>query len=81
MPTIQIQLPDDPSFWGSTATQADVERILDRMEAMVSQEFGERAELRFERAATPCGNGIHSEDGVLAEEVFRWIEENWTAAL
>lgn len=81
MPTITIQLPTDPSYWGSTATAGDVGRIIDRLESMITREFGERADLRFERAATPRGNGIHSEDDVLAEEVFRWIEENWQAAL
>jgi hypothetical protein len=81
MNTIQIQLPTDPSYWGSTATDSDVERILDRLESMLSQEFSSRADLRFERTETPRGTGVHSEDDELAEEVFRWIEENWTAAL
>jgi hypothetical protein len=81
MPTIQIQLPTDPSYWGSVATQSDVERIHERLESMLSQEFGERADLRFERTSTPHGTGVHSENEGMAEEIHAWIQENWTAAL
>lgn len=78
---ITVQLPTDPSYWGSTATTADVERILDNLESMIRSEFGDRYELEFERTQTPEGSGVHSENESDGKEIHSWIQNNWAAAL
>jgi len=80
-PTITIQLPTDPSYWGSTATETDVDRILDSLESMIRSEFEDRYDLIFERTANPQGSGVHSDDGSDGSEIHEWIENNWGAAL
>ena len=82
MQTVLIQLPTEPSYWGSTANETnDLPNILDRMESMIRAEFGARFDLTFERTQTPRGGGVHSECDETVETIHRWIEENWEAAL
>ena len=78
---VLIQLPSDPSYWGSTATQADVSRILDNLQSMIRAEFAGYFDLTFERTANPRGGGVHSDDSDAVELISEWISENWTAAL
>ena len=79
---VLIQLPSDPSYWGSTANEvADLPNILDRMESMIRAEFEEEFDLTFERTQTPRGGGVHSDDSFAVELIFDWISNNWTAAL
>jgi hypothetical protein len=76
-----IQLPTEPSYWGSEATATDVSRICDNLESMIRAEFGERLVLNFERTATPLGDGVSSDHEDSAQEVWNWIADYWTAAL
>ena len=76
----KIQLPTEPSYWGSTATEADVERILDNLEGMIQREFDD-VEITFERRSQPQGRGISASTEELRDRIFDWIENNWTAAL
>ena len=76
-----IQLPTEPSYWGSTATESDVPRICDNLESLIRAEFEARLELTFERTQTPRGGGVHSAHEDSAQEVWNWIANNWTAAL
>lgn len=78
---VLIQLPTEPSFWGSTATESDVARICDNLESLIRAEFGARLDLTFERTQTPRGGGVHSIHEDSAQEVWNWIADNWTAAL
>jgi len=78
---VLIQLPTDPQYWGSNATESDVSRICDSLESMIRSEFGARLDLSFERAPTPRGGGVHSIHEASAQEVWEWIANNWTAAL
>jgi len=78
---VLIQLPSDPSYWGSTATQADVSRILDNLQSMIRAQFAGYFDLTFERTATPRGSGVHSDDSDAVELISEWISDNWTAAL
>jgi hypothetical protein len=78
---VLIQLPTDPSYWGSTATQADVSRILDNLQSMIRAQFAGYFDLTFERTATPRGSGVHSDDNDAVELISEWISDNWTAAL
>lgn len=75
-----IQLPTEPSYWGSIATEADVERILDNLEVMIRREFDD-VEITFERKSEPQGTGIFADTDELHDRLFDWIEKNWTAAL
>ena len=77
---VLIQLPSDPSYWGSTATQADVSRILDNLQSMIRAQFAGYFDLTFERTATPRGSGVHSDDSDAVELISEWISDNWTAA-
>ena len=78
---VLIQLPTEPSYWGSTATQADVSRICDNLQSMIRAQFAGYFDLTFERTATPRGSGVHSDDSDAVELISEWISENWTAAL
>ena len=79
---VLIQLPTEPSYWGSTANEVnDLPNILDRMESMIRAEFEARLDLTFERTANPRGSGVHSDDSDAVELISEWISDNWTAAL
>jgi hypothetical protein len=79
---ITVQLPTETSYWGSTATDADVTRALDNLEAMIRREFSDAPfEIAFERTRTPTGSGIHGDDADTVEIIREFIETNWTAAL
>ena len=78
---VLIQLPSDPSYWGSTATQSDVSRILDNLQSMIRAQFAGYFDLTFERTANPRGSGVHSDDSDAVELISEWIANNWTAAL
>jgi hypothetical protein len=79
---ITVQLPTEPMYWGSTATDADVTRALDNLEAMIRREFSDAPfEIAFERTGTPTGSGIHGDDAEAVEAIREFIETNWTAAL
>lgn len=80
MNNIKIQLPTDVNYWGSSATDSIVDGILDRLEQMIAQEFCDY-EIVFERVAMPRGDGIICDDQDLHDNVFRWIQDNWSAAL
>lgn len=81
MQIVLIQLPTEPSYWGSTASTRDVSRILDNLEEMISSRFEEFCEIRFDRVQNPTGCGVHCDCDETVETIHRWIEENWEAAL
>lgn len=79
---ITVQLPTEPSYWGSDVTESDVERILRNLESMISREFSDSPyNISFERAASPTGSGIHGDCEAACDDVRVFIEENWIAAL
>ena len=78
---VLIQLPTETSYWGSTATESDVSRILDNLQSMIRAQFAGYFDLTFERTATPRGSGVHSDDSDAVELISEWISDNWTAAL
>ena len=79
---ITVQLPTEPSYWGSDATESDVERILSNLESMISREFADSPyNISFERTASPTGSGIHGDCEAACDDVRVFIEENWIAAL
>lgn len=79
---ITVQLPTEVSYWGSTATESDVKRILSNLESMIAREFSESPyNISFERTSIPSGSGIHGDCEAACDDVRLFIEENWTAAL
>ena len=77
-----VQLPTEPSYWGSDATDSDVERILSNLESMISREFADsQYNISFERTATPIGSGVDGDCEAACDDVRLFIQENWTAAL
>ena len=79
---ITVQLPTEPSYWGSIATEADVTRANDNIEAMVRREFADAPfEITFQRVAEPTGRGVSGDDEDAVEAVFEFISAYWTNAL
>lgn len=82
IPMITVQLPTEPSYWGSFATEADVTRANDNLEAMVRREFADAPiEITFERIAQPTGRGVFGDDLDAVEAIWDFISAYWTAAL
>jgi hypothetical protein len=79
---ITVQLPTELSYWGSIATEADVTRALDNIEAMVRSHFADAPfEITFERTSNPMGRGVHGDDAEAVEAIFDFISAYWTNAL
>ncbi len=79
---ITVQLPTEPSYWGSDVTESDAARICDNLELMISREFSDSPyNISFERTASPTGSGIHGDCEAACDDVRVFIEENWIAAL
>ncbi|NDG64427.1 MAG: hypothetical protein EBY29_13335 [Planctomycetes bacterium] len=79
---ITVQLPTEISYWGSTATEAHVDRILSNLETMIAKEFSDSPyNINFERTANPSGSGIHGDCEAACDDVRLFIEENWMNAL
>lgn len=80
MSTITIQLPTEPSYWGSTATEADVYRIIGNLEMMIRSKFPD-VDIDFQHMQEPRGRGIWGDDECLMESIHQFIQDNWTSAL
>jgi len=78
--TITIQLPTETSYWGSTATEADVYRIIGNLEMMIRSQFPD-VDIDFQHIPEPRGRGIWGDDGSLIDSIHQYIQDNWTAAL
>lgn len=79
---ITIQLPTEPSYWGSEATDSDVDRILCNLETIISREFSDSPyNINILLTANPTGSGIHGDCEAACDDVRVFIEENWTLAL
>lgn len=79
---ITVQLPTEPSYWGSEAAQSDVERILSNLESMIAREFSSSPyNISFERTANPSGSGVDGDCKAACDDVRLFIEENWMSAL
>lgn len=80
MNTITVQLPTEPSYWGSTATKADVDRIIGNLETMIRNKFG-NIDIDFQHMSEPRGRGIWGDDESVIDSIYQFIQDNWTAAL
>ena len=80
MSTVTIQLPTETSYWGSTATEADVYRIIGNLEMMIRNQFP-NVDIDFQHMHEPRGRGIWGDDGSLIDSIHQYIQDNWTAAL
>lgn len=79
-PIITVQLPTDPSYWGSTATEADVYRIIGNLETMIRSQFPD-VDIDFQHMQEPQGRGIFGDNQSLIDSIYQFIQDNWTAAL
>lgn len=69
----------EPSYYGSSCTPEDAERIADNLSSLIQWEF---PGIRIERFVD--GRGSSKTTGPNEDETQRinlWIEENWTKAL
>ena len=79
---ITVELPTEPSYWGSTATESDVSRILCNLESMIVREFARSPyNINILLTANPIGSGIHGDCEAACDDVRVFIEQNWTLAL
>jgi hypothetical protein len=77
---ITVQLPTETSYWGSTATEADVYRIIGNLETMIRSQFPD-VDIDFQHMQEPRGRGIFGDDESLMDSIYQFIQDNWTAAL
>lgn len=69
-----VQVTTDPSYYGSSCTQADADRIAANLGDMIRAEFpGVQI--------TNSGRPVCGPDSGVVEEIRQWVEENWTNAL
>jgi len=80
-PSILIELPTDPSYYGTDCDSELAMDICNSLERMIRSEFDQQVQLSFEFTYSPRGSGIHGDNEVLVESIHRWIQDNWTAAL
>ena len=64
----------DPSYYGSDCTQFDADRIAANLSDLIKAEFPEIV-------VTSSGRSVAGPDEETCEDINRWIQENWTAAL
>ncbi|TXH40546.1 MAG: hypothetical protein E6Q97_39435 [Desulfurellales bacterium] len=69
-----VTVTNDPSYYGSSCTQADAERIAASLGDMIRGEF---PGIRI----TDSGRGVCGPDDEVVEQIRQWVEENWTNAL
>ena len=77
---ITVQLPTETSYWGSTATEADVYRIIGNLEMMIRSQFPD-VDIDFQHMQEPRGRGIWGDDECLMDSIHQFIQDNWTSAL
>lgn len=69
-----VCVSNDPSYYGSTCTQADADRIASDLGRMIAAEFPGIQ-------ITSSGRPVAGPDADVVEEIRQWVETNWTAAL
>lgn len=69
-----VQVSTDPSYYGSTCTQADADRIAESLSQMIRSEYPGIQ-------ITTSGRPVSGPDSDVVEEIRQWVEANWTAAL
>jgi hypothetical protein len=69
-----VSISNDPSYYGSTCTQDDADRISPDLAKMIEGEFpGINVSVSGSKTTGP--------DSDVIEEINAWISENWSAAL
>lgn len=72
-------VPSEPSYYGSNCTQEDATRIASSLAGIIRGEFpGITVEVH--PSTDTCGKTTGPNPEVV-DDINRWIEENWTAAL
>lgn len=69
-----VQVSTDPSYYGSTCTQADADRIAESLGNLIR---GEYPGIQI----TNSGRPVSGPDVDMCEDIRQWVEANWTAAL
>jgi hypothetical protein len=73
-----VRVSTDPSYYSSTCTQADAERISDNIAKLVEAEF---LGVSIIKESEIGGRGVSGPDQEIVDEISDWISTNWTAAL
>lgn len=70
---------NDESNYGSDVTRAEATTIADTLQQMIEAEFPGINVRRTEESGEPTPT--RGPDDVIIEEIDRWVQDNWTAAL
>lgn len=78
---VTVQIPTEPSYYGSDTTAEEVPMIADRLESMILNEFG-WPEIKFVFERVEHGNRVTCPEAPdIAEDISRWIAAKWTRAI
>ena len=69
-----VSISTDPSYYGSECTAADADRIASSLANLIKSEFPGIS-------VTASGRPVSGPDSETCDEIRRWVEDNWTAAL
>ena len=73
-----VRVTSEPSYYGSTCTDADAESIAQRIADMIREEF---AGIVCTVSRNVEGPGITGPDEAIRDEILLWVDAHWTAAL
>ncbi len=73
-----VRISTDASYYGSTCTQADADRIADAITKLVEAEFPGVTVIKEREIG---GRGVEGPDQETVDAISDWIASNWTAAL
>jgi hypothetical protein len=73
-----VRVSTDPSYYGSTCTQADADRIAGNIEKLILAEFPGVTVIKESEIG---GRGVEGPDQETVDAISDWIASNWTAAL
>jgi hypothetical protein len=77
-----VKISNEPSYYGSTCTQQDADRICGALRTLIMGEFpGIQVDIYNESVINERSSSTFGSDQEVVEQINEWIENNWTAAL
>ena len=77
--SINVQIPTEPSYYGSDCTQEDADSIAESLSSLIRNQFpGIATEIHVDGRGSGKTTGPNE---AVVERINLWIETNWTTAL